>query len=55
MQTEQPIFTKERCIELAKDCLKGARYWRLKGCIESAAMNLNAASDWRRNAATYNL
>lgn len=54
MKTEQPIFTKDRCIAHAKKHLELAKRFRLRGDISFAALCLSKAADWRGHAATYN-
>ena len=52
--TEQPIFTKEKCIAHAKKNIELARQWRIKGDLYFSIFCLNRAADWRGHAATYN-
>lgn len=53
MKAEQPIFTKNRCVEIAKENVELAKLWRLKGDLSMSIYCLNRAADWRGHAATY--
>jgi hypothetical protein len=51
--TEQPIFTKAKCIAHAKKNLVAAKYYRIKGDKPFSAFCLSRAADWRGHAASY--